>query len=227
MKLKKLNGLLSLRPSPDEIEESAEEYHSEFEFISPGNLWSGSQINIEYVLECTANTLGWDVYHEFDSPLLGSTCDYTTHGYCDFAEKTVYLDWSEPIKEGSRRFAQAHELYHLLHHREYAHKHGCKAWPSWTEANASHFARAFLLPKKEFTEAFYEECSLQGIHEPMYAGDHYFDAMKEAICYLAGTFGTSGFPTAVRIKDLNLLSDRDRTQKWLLDPKPYYFPKKR
>lgn len=219
------SSIQDLKMTLAEIEEFAERLHAEY-LLTYGSPWNGTEINIEIISERVLEEHGYRLVHEFENPIVSALCDSKTFGCCDFKEKTVHIDCDE-VSELTIRTAMTHEMFHVLCHSDHAEKYGCEDWPEFLEKNAKDFARIFLLPKKAFIEAFNNRlkehfCWMDAVD----LKDSDADKLREMVEHLAGDFNISGISIALRIKELNLLGSQYKAQRWLLDNKPRYFPKK-
>lgn len=214
---------------PTYTDDELDFFAGEVRFLTDGTrLWDGTKIDIEWILESTAHEMGWIIEHQFHPLMSTQKCESKTYGYCLFQEKTIVLDSRDDVvATPTQRFTQAHELFHMLKHEQYALQTSGKVLPEKLEKNANSFARRLLLPKEEFTQAFKEECIHEGLKDLSVIDSRKAYKLETVLSHLAYRFCVSGWSAAVRVKDLNLTGDKRTYELNFLSKKTYIIGKKK
>jgi hypothetical protein len=117
-------------------------------------------------------------------------------GFTDYTNKTVTIDHKK--SEETQRHTMAHELFHVLHHRNFVKDLGLKINEKRLEDQAHAYARSLLMPADKFRSQY--------VHWKSQHGD--LDPSKDGLTFItqgiAGDFKVSCKGALRRMLDLKL-----------------------
>ena len=148
-------------------------------------------VNADIILENYADQIGYRVDHSGEEKP-------GHHGCTHFGEKKVVIYNNK--NQQTNRFACAHELFHLRHHREYYEKYQSEEYfeaPDFFEKNANLYARTLLTPRTMFTAAADNFIDHYTAGKKLDCG-----TLHEVVRDLATVFGVAGKMAALRFKQL-------------------------